>query len=74
MANPDDGPAPLLDRRSGRDRRSGGERRRKCLLYFAPEKDRRAGAERRKAEEDRTGWNRVSKHSSAYIGIFLKDL
>lgn len=74
MTNPDDSPSPLLDRRSGRDRRLGGERRTKCLLFAAPEKDRRSGVERRKAEEDRAGWLRVSRHSSAYIGIPLEDL
>ena len=74
MANSDDSPPSSLDRRSGRDRRSGGERRRKTLLYFDPEKDRRSGAERRKPEEDRAGWIRVSRHSSAYVGIFLGDL
>ncbi|RJP75193.1 MAG: hypothetical protein C4522_21460 [Desulfobacteraceae bacterium] len=64
------------ERRAGQDRRSGIDRRRMRPLrlkntYFLERRlhptDRRSGL------EPRTGWSRINKWSSAYIGIEVAD-
>ncbi len=60
------------DRRIGTDRRSGIERRQTRPLrlentYFLER--RQPPADRRTGIEPRTGWTRINKWSSAYIGI-----
>ena len=66
----------FLDRRSGRDRRSGNDRRTKRHIkgFRSAAADLRSGFERRKWEEDRNGWVRISKYSSADIGLPVDEL
>lgn len=63
------------NKRSGAERRSGNERRLDYTRsFFSRPFDQRKGAERREIEELRSGWVRVSKFSSAYLGLPVKDL
>ncbi len=63
------------NKRSGIDRRSGNDRRIDYTRsFFSRPLDQRMGVERRDTEEQRFGWVRVSKYSSAYLGFPVKDL
>jgi len=64
----------FLDRRYGRDRRSGNDRRTKTRWQGSPHgPNYRSGIERRKLEEDRSGWVRISRYSSADIGLPVEE-
>lgn len=60
-----------IDKRSGLDRRSGNDRRKNNdqeILENAA--NQRSGRDRRAEQEEiREGWVRVSRHSSADIGL-----
>lgn len=62
--------------RSGLDRRSGVERRKDHQLeVIYKTMNHRTGEDRRRSEvERRSGWVRVSKYSSAFIGISIEEL
>jgi len=63
------------NKRSGLDRRSGNDRRLDYTRsFFSRPFDQRKGDERRTVEELRSGWVRVSKFSSAYLGFAIKKL
>jgi len=63
------------NKRSGTDRRSGNDRRTDYTRsFFSRPLDQRTGVERRESEELRSGWVRVSKYSSAYLGFPIKNL
>ena len=63
------------NKRSGEDRRSGNDRRLDYTRsFFSRPFDQRRGVERRDPEEQRSGWVRVSKFSSAFLGFPVKDL
>ncbi len=64
-----------LNKRSGLDRRTGNDRRIDYTRsFFCKPFDQRTGSDRREREELRSGWVRVSKYSSAYLGFPVKDL
>jgi len=63
------------NKRSGADRRSGNDRRLDYTRsFFSRPFDQRKGVERRNHEEPRSGWVRVSKFSSAFLGFPVKEL
>jgi hypothetical protein len=63
------------NKRSGIDRRTGNDRRLDYTRsFFSRPFDQRKGAERREIEELRSGWVRVSKFSSAFLGFTIKEV
>jgi hypothetical protein len=63
------------NKRSGIDRRSGNDRRTDYTRsFFSKPFDQRTGFERREIEELRSGWVRVSRYSSAYLGFPVETL
>ncbi len=63
------------NKRSGKDRRTGNDRRVDYTRsFFCKPFDQRKGVERRDKEELRSGWVRVSKFSSAFLGFPVKEL
>ena len=63
------------NKRSGKDRRSGNDRRIDFTRsFFCRPFDQRKGVERRETDELRRGWVRVSKFSSAYLGFPVREL
>jgi len=63
------------NKRSGIDRRSGNDRRTDYTRsFFNKPFDKRTGFERRETEELRSGWVRVSRYSSAYLGFPVETL
>jgi hypothetical protein len=64
------------DKRNGSDRRSGIDRRQMKPLHLKNTcflERRQFLADRRSGIEPRTGWTRINKWSSAYIGITISE-
>lgn len=63
------------NKRSGLDRRSGNDRRKEISRAgLGSQRSQHSCAERRESHEIRTGWVKVSKYSSVYLGVSAKKL
>ncbi|RJP94387.1 MAG: hypothetical protein C4518_03455 [Desulfobacteraceae bacterium] len=63
------------NKRSGLDRRSGNDRRKDIsLACFGSQRSQRLYSERRESHEIRSGWVKVSKYSSVFLGVSAKKL
>lgn len=60
--------------RSGIDRRNGNDRRKKVSPTSYKILNQRSDGERRSEDERRNEWVKVSKWSSAYLGIPIYEL